>query len=579
MKEHEKDFVFFAKTIWLCIALSIIFSSLLFLSVKREIIHDFKGMEFVIDSDVDFDSELYYSYSDQFDASLKIANTGLTQNTSVFLFPKGDKMITKFRLDFGDESRPNKIKIKELRLLFNDRTILLDEKKAFSAIFLNSAAAVLDKNERIIYTKMVAEPFDPYIVFSPLGKLTLPTWKFAIALIFPFLILGAYYFLKNGHNIKASWTDFLGVLFIVSIPLKIAWTTFCAIVWGAYGVGSSIKKREKWIPNIVSYFFIVLFLILFLFGRPNNLSIMDKYFVLLLFAIISTTIAIPKIKLYRVYTIFFMFFNAVIVAAGINFFIWFNDFYGMTFFEYFNEIKTYSGNIREWLYYDHASFLSFFGIIGLLFLHELYESLSLDKRIVYTYHGLLLLFIIFVGARICLILYIVVLLNLIVKWNIKKRIVMNTLLYIVVSTLLIFYIEKLDFYRHHLWSVSWQAIKERPIFGYGLGKSNEILQNQKNFEFSAYSTYTELNHSHNQFLTFLLELGILGFGALIVATLYFFLRTQLWRKKYLVIFVFGLLYMFLTESILETSKPLYVICFLFLLFLTKSETDENKVAS
>ena len=578
MKGHEKGFVFFAKTIWLCIVLSIILSSLLFLSVKRDITHDFKALEFTIDSEVDFDSELYYSYSDEFDASLKIANTGLAKNTSVFLFPKRDKMITKFRLDFGDESKSNKIKLKELRIIFKDRTIVLDEEKAFSAIFLNSGAVVLDKNKRIIYTKMVAEPFDPYIVFAPLGKLTVPTWKLTIALLFPFLLLLAYYSFKNGLNMKISWTDFLGVLFIVSIPLKIAWTTFCAILWAAYGVGFSIKKRENWTPNKVSYFFMVLFLILFLFGRPNSLSIIDKYFVLLLFAIINTTIAIPKIKLYRFYIIFFMFFNAVIVAAGINFFIWFNDFYGMTFLRYFSEIKTYSGNIREWLYYDHAAFLSFFGVIGLLFLHELYERLPLDKRFVYTYHGLLLLFIIFVGARLCLILYVVVLINLILKWNIKKRIVINALLYIIVSTFTFFYIQKLDFYRHHLWSVSWQAIKERPIFGYGLGKSNEILQNQKNFEVSAYSTYAELNHSHNQFLTFMLELGILGFGALIVAALYFFLRTQLWREKYLIIFVFGLLYIFLTESILETSKPLYVICFLFLLLLTKSETVENKVA-
>jgi hypothetical protein len=44
----------------------------------------------------------------------------------------------------------------------------------------------------------------------------------------------------------------------------------------------------------------------------------------------------------------------------------------------------------------------------------------------------------------------------------------------------------------------------------------------------------------------------------------------------MVLFIFGLSYVFLTESILQTSKPLFVLCFLFMML---TSMPANKITN
>jgi O-antigen ligase len=265
--------------------------------------------------------------------------------------------------------------------------------------------------------------------------------------------------------------------------------------------------------------------------------------------------------------------NAVIVASGISFLLWFHEFYSFGVLDYFKEIKIYSGHVRDWLFYDHAAFISFFGLVGMLFAHRLFQNKELDRKFLFLYHIILLLCIILVGARIGLLIYMIFLMNLVLQCGGVRRLLINSLLFVVFSAMLVFNIHKIDQNRYHLWSVSWEAIREKPWFGHGLGASNGLLHDSLYIKRAGFSEALELNHSHNQFITFFLEIGLLGFIMTTLILGYFLYRTGHYKNTSLMLFLFGLGYIFLSESILETSKPLYIICFLFLILTSHSDLN------
>lgn len=496
-------------------------------------------------------------------------NVGLTSDTLLFKVPNSDRIVKKFRLDFENVSKIGPIKIIQLQLLFEDKTIVLDQGEVFKSLFNISPSVKLDKKNQIIDFKKDVSPFDPYVIFSPLAELSLQKPIYTATLILPFFIFLLIFIVCQRKQYKLKILDFLMLLFIGCIPLKIAWTTFCILLLCVYGLISLLYKKKMVLKNPVFYVFIGVFSLLVLFGRPSSFSQINLQLSFLLFAVISVTVSPSKLKIYKYYSFFLLLLNAIMLASGISFLLWFNDFYALGITDYFNDIKIYSGDIRKWLYYDHAAFLSFFGLTGILFMHKLYSNNEVDVKWLYLYHLLLFLFIVLMATRICLILYIVLLVNMLLKCGNKKRILANTFIYILFAVSLIYNIKKIDINRCHLWSVSWEAIKEKPLFGYGLGQSNTILHDQYFVDGSMLPLSFDLNHSHNQFLTFFLEIGVIGFSVLFGALVWFLYKTKLYRNTTLVLFIFGLGYMFLTESILQTSKPLYVICFLFMIIATK----------
>jgi O-antigen ligase len=282
-----------------------------------------------------------------------------------------------------------------------------------------------------------------------------------------------------------------------------------------------------------------------------------------LFYFIITTVKLKWNKIIRFYVYFILLLNAVLVTSGIGFLLSFHDVFGLDVSEYFMDIKIYSGNIREWLYYDHAVFLTFFGLIGVVLLKGI-DNLNRENRgLVMAYHVLLLVTILLVGARISLLIYGVFIINLNLKIKPKLRLASNTIIFLSILLFLFKFIGSVDQNRLGLWSVTWQAIKEKPLLGYGLGSSDQILH-QEYFMKKANTVIPEiLNHSHNQFLTVLLEIGFIGTSLLVILIVVYLKRTGQYKSMPMVLFIFGLCYVFLTESILQTSKPLFVLCFLF----------------
>ncbi len=565
MIKFSKKGTFFSFLILLGTLCSIILSSIYFSSIGNKLAKEFVGLKFILNADSSHKTSLIYTYNKEFNSRSVLTDQSAATDSLLFVFPISDSIVKRFRLDFGNDVNLKPLKIKELRLLFKNDEIVLNEVKAFQKLINTSPSILLDKDNRIIKFKNDVVPFDPYIIFSPLVEFTIDKREYAAYLLSPFVILLFVFFVGFRSNYKLSLKEFLILIFILSIPLKIAWTTFFAILICAYGLITTFTKRKVFANKSLAYFFLVFFLMLLVIGRPSSISDIDMQFGLLLWAIISVTIHIPKSTIYRFYTGFIVLLNAVIFASGISFLFWFNELYGLQLGDYFSDIKIYSRDVRSWLYYDHAAFLSFFGVIGILFLHYLYQMKLVNLKWVWLYHLMLISLIVITVTRIGFIIYMFVLLNVVLTLNFRRRLAMNTILLGTFAALLFINIGGIDKSRSTLWETSWEAIKTRPLFGYGLGQSDKTLHAAYYNKEDLGLPLLELNHSHNQFLTYLLELGFIGFSILVLGVLVFLIRTRQYKNSMMMVYLFALGFLFLTESALQTSKPLYVLSFLLLL--------------
>ena len=83
-------------------------------------------------------------------------------------------------------------------------------------------------------------------------------------------------------------------------------------------------------------------------------------------------------------------------------------------------------------------------------------------------------------------------------------------LWAVIFAGIVYFIGVLDFQREQLWKVSWAAFKENIWLGHGTGTSDAVLPDHLSIKKGGVESLLEVNHSHNQFLTYLLENGLLG---------------------------------------------------------------------
>lgn len=573
---RQNQFYFF---ILLCIGASILLSSIYSYRIKQDLIHDFIGIKFILDSNANFDSSLLYTYDQKFDDSRALENISSVRDTLFFKFPRSDKIVKKFRLDFGNDTTISSVIIRELQLILKNRTVILNRDQVIDGLYNNSGSVSLDKENKIIHFNKEFSPYDPYIIFSPLAELVLHNSGYSLVMLFPFFIFLLLYIIYEWRQYELKLLDGLILLFIFCIPLKIAWTTFCTLLLCVYGLIYSISNRKVKIDNPALLFFTGMFCLYLIFGRPNGFSNFHLQLSYIIFMVLAITIPLPKYRIYKYYSFFVLALNGVMLASGVVFLLWLKIFYGQSLITYYENLKVYSGDIRFWLYYDHAAFLSYFGLVGMLFLHELFDKGGKSVKLFYLYHILLILFIVLSATRICFLIYLIFLLNLLTRnkynWKYNRGILLNGILFLVLGVILSTNIKEIDESRYQLWTVSVRAIRERPLFGYGVGQSNRILHDKTFIGDANFSSAVDLNHSHNQFLTFLIEIGLIGLLTLLIGITYFLWRTKLYKNFYFVLFLFGLSYMFLTESILQTSKPLYVICFLFLVFTTNYEEMAN----
>ncbi len=559
------------------ILLGILLNVLLVGHLKDAMSSDSTEISLYLPAGTDFDTNLYYSFSDEFKPQDKINGKRGDNNEIKFSFPKSNKVLTNFRLDFDNHTLLNLFTIDSLAIRYGDGLTMLNQEEVFNHIILNSAAIQLDKNERNLAFNATIRPFDPYIIFDPLIKIIVDhhPLKWA-ALMGPFLFFILLYSRRLSSVLEFDIPTLLLIVFIVCIPLKIAWTTFATLLLCVYGLFCAIRAKKFDFKNSEAQLLLAFFLALLVFGRPNSLKVIDHQMALLLFCVLLITSRFNWEKITGFYVYFMLVLNAMLVTAGIALLFSFQDIFGLSVSEYFLQIKTYSGNMREWLYYDHAVFFTFFGLVGLLFLNPQYGFNKDDKITMIGYHVLLVGTIILVGARVSVLIYLVFLVNMVLKFRPKIRLWMNIIVFLGIAIVLFYKIGSIDKNRLELWSVSWEAIKDKPLFGHGLGSSDLVLHQESYMQKVNIVIPAILNHSHNQFLTFLIEIGGIGLSLFAFIIALYLKRHKRYKSMTLVLFIFGLCYVFLTESVLQTSKPLFVLCFLFVMITKSREFEIHK---
>jgi len=119
------------------------------------------------------------------------------------------------------------------------------------------------------------------------------------------------------------------------------------------------------------------------------------------------------------------------------------------------------------------------------------------------------------------------------------------------------------------WTAIWQTIEEKPIFGYGTGSEKGMLE--KTYSENGLTVSLErMYNTHNQFLFYMLENGILG---LILFLAYFIANiiAAIKRKDMLIIsFIIGILIIFMFENYMYRSMG-YLTIALFLSFMRISK--------
>ena len=128
--------------------------------------------------------------------------------------------------------------------------------------------------------------------------------------------------------------------------------------------------------------------------------------------------------------------------------------------------------------------------------------------------------------------------------------------------------------RYTIYKYALEIFKEQPLFGYGVGDSkNELLNVYKK---NSLVLYEKEYNTHNQYLSFLLSIGLVGF-LLISSSLFYLLRQGLKQSNFLFlgIFLFYLIEMF-SENILERENGVIFYSFFVCLFQIL-KTEDNRL--
>lgn len=128
--------------------------------------------------------------------------------------------------------------------------------------------------------------------------------------------------------------------------------------------------------------------------------------------------------------------------------------------------------------------------------------------------------------------------------------------------------------RIHRWSAEMELVRKAPFFGYGSGSERKLL-GRKFYEKKFYVAYFQEFNSHNQYLSFLLNMGLVGLlGFLLVLCYGFFLA---WKDRDTVFLGFMIIIAVLSfsENILFLNKGIFFYSFFLSFFLLSRSVGKN----
>lgn len=541
--------------------------------------------EYTLSAEVDYDVqgtlELHFDTGSDFNA-IQEAKVNVSKGANSLIFPfelKDGEQLKFLRLDFGNDPLLSEVHLKSLSLS-SKGNVLFDLGEAEIARKIGLLQGVEQADHTAVFRLNASrQPFDPYVVFSPVNELIYPLLQRTLLLIAPWILLlffPAVSWAKKRFK-KNEFALLLATLFFASIPLKIAWVTLTSLLLLTYSLFLLAKNRSihftygRW--AVLSLFAVPL---LFLGqGEFSKLAIPLGF---VLFPIICSIMDFSDYEddIKKAYTkVFFVLMSITMVSWGLL--MCYNGYYyNLDISNYFTDIKSNAHLVMGWLYYPHTTFLSFFALIGGIFCMDLFKRQKITKAYGLVYAGLTIGTLLILGSRFAWVLAILLPALFLVPVQHLKRILVPLWAALFAGT--VYFIDKMDLLRTKLWQISVAEIRKNLWFGHGTGNSEVVLPDHLLIHKNGTDAIIGINHSHNQFLTYLLENGLLGTLLFTGLMLFIFFRFAKHDDKVMILITFAILLLMVVESPFKTATPLYLFSFLLCLFMNSVKKKDEASA-
>lgn len=367
---------------------------------------------------------------------------------------------------------------------------------------------------------------------------------------------------------------------ILAIPFRPLWSSYSIILLAAVGLGNAIilKKIEKQLLFLYLLGAAYIVRVIWIFRAEDfsyALGRLETEFPLLAFPLIFSTFNVTsKIKsiAVRVYCVMMM------MTMAYSFFqliLYFQD-SPYTFSEYtlfhldpiwfWEHSRNFAQKMLTWEG-AHYSFISIAVLYGLHLVLYIERKTKEDKWLLTIYAAMTFLFLVYTGSRIGFFAFVAALIGYAVFSG--KLIFENKSLSVVFFGLCIFVLivglskwgSQIEPIRYHYWSRAVTAIKEDLLLGHGTG-AGRIIMHEPEFE---QKIGWEVNHPHDQYLTELMQFGLLG-----SIPLFLFLLFAMWHglvfkdRELLSVLLTGMIFM-ITEAPFNSNKG--IVPFVFLICL------------
>lgn len=128
--------------------------------------------------------------------------------------------------------------------------------------------------------------------------------------------------------------------------------------------------------------------------------------------------------------------------------------------------------------------------------------------------------------------------------------------------------------RMQRWSMGMELIKQSPVIGYGNGSEKYLLK-EKYFTNKFYKSFLLEMNAHNQYLSFLINTGIIGL-LLYLYVLYFGFSATVKRKDFILIsFLILVTIVSVSEDILAVNKGVFFYSFFYSLFMIPGSKKDS----
>jgi len=579
----------FQKKVLICIVSSLLLGAIYYYYTKFTF--PTSPIKILIDIDVNTKDSLTNKRLDLYinngDVPVKIENPKIEINNNKFeyVFEITNQYDLKIiRLDFENFKVSDVIRINKLEILKGSGKPILSLKHNSIVKNLYSYSNSIGVTDKTIYFTDSNPVFDPFILFN-LKSLLFYNIPLQLILLLPWcimFILPVYYWICEKFKDK-NFETIIVSMFIIVLPLKIAWLTFITLMLLLTSLIRFIFYSKRVLSINSNYIiFFSLFLLYIVFGQVKGTSVISLQlaFILIPSIFLFNNKLISLFAFYEIYIRIFAVLMAIIIINGLIFIFSLNEYYDMPALSYFmpENTKLLNQKMMWWLPYSHPTFLSSFFLVGLLFCRSLYLNKLINKNLFILYFILSFFAIVLLGSRAMLIMLAVFVLYFLLFLNKEKQGIIFLFITSVTFVLgLMLCIESIDPNRSWLWNMSYNAISEN-FYGYGVGSSKEILNNPSFYLIDGHNFPPTENHSHNQFITIFLELGMVAL--FIFSFIISYLGYVLYKKtdKAFISIYFLFFVILFTESLFKTATPLYFYTFIFCLsFVDNKKHDKLKL--